>query len=117
MILTTYSVKGRAHVSTLCLKSKDDEPSLLRHVFPNLAWILITEVILFPPGQHFVPPRTTICAPWKDLVSHSESPLNWHERSRKRGRKNPNPGLGRASVTSRRDHRFSECSAGPAGMR
>src|SRR5205809_7548058 len=106
MILTIYSAKGRALVSTYDSKVTTGEPSFTTNVFRNLAWILITE--------SFCSPRTTICAHWKDLISHSESPLNWHEHSRKVRRKNPNPGLGRASVVSRRDHRFSECPAGPA---
>ena len=57
----------------LLFKGNHAERSFIRNIFPNLAWILITAVILFPP--ELVPPRTTICAPWKDLISHYESLL------------------------------------------
>ena len=50
---------------------------------------------------------------WKDFyLTFSKADSDWHERSRK-VRRNANPGLGRASVASRRDDRFSECPAGP----
>ena len=52
MILTIHSAKGRALVSAYGFKGKHGEPSLITNVFRNLAWILITAVILFPP----VPP-------------------------------------------------------------
>ena len=44
MILTTYSAKDGAVVSTYGFKGKQGEPSLITNVFRNLAWILITEI-------------------------------------------------------------------------
>src|SRR6476646_6428914 len=62
MILTTYSAKRRALVSTYGLKGKHGEPSLITNLFRNLAWILITGVMLFPQDNNTLP--------LEDLISH-----------------------------------------------
>ena len=54
-MLTTYSANRRALVSTYGFKGKHGEPSLITNVFRNLAWILITPVMLFPPGKQYAP--------------------------------------------------------------
>src|SRR6478735_10908268 len=109
MILTIHSAKDRALVSVYGFKGKHGEPSLITNVFRNLAWILITAVILFPPGLLF-PPGQQYAPTGRNRFHIFESRLNWHQRSRKARRKNSHPGLGRTSVASRRHDRFSECS-------
>ena len=52
MILTIYSAKDRAIVNTYGFKGKHGKPSLITNVFRNLAWILITAVMLVPPDAN-----------------------------------------------------------------
>ena len=52
MILITYSAKGRAIVNAYGFNGKQGELSLIMSVFRNLAWILITAVMLVPPDAN-----------------------------------------------------------------
>jgi len=52
MILITYFAKGPAIVNAYGFNGKQSELSLITSVFRNLAWILITAVMLVPPDAN-----------------------------------------------------------------
>jgi hypothetical protein len=60
MILTIYSAKRRGLVNAYGFNGKEGKPSLIMSVSRNLAWILITAVMLVPPdAKHAFTGRTS----------------------------------------------------------
>src|SRR5438093_11343470 len=58
----------------LWFKGNDGERSFIRNVFPNLAWILITVVILFPQNTNMRPLEGTDLTPRKPTQTGMSGP-------------------------------------------